>query len=65
VVICHSVLSAIKLIKPAVFVKGSDYAETGIDEGHQAYCDSHGIEVRFTDTPKWSATEIGDALRVG
>jgi rfaE bifunctional protein nucleotidyltransferase chain/domain len=65
VVICHSVLSAIKLIKPNVFVKGMDYAELGIDEEHKAYCDLHVIEVRFTDTPKWSATEIGNALRVG
>lgn len=65
VVICHSLMSALKLLKPAILVKGIDYKETGLEPEHQEYCDLHGIEVRFTDTPKWSATEIGDALRSG
>jgi rfaE bifunctional protein nucleotidyltransferase chain/domain len=61
---CDSGLQAVRLAKPAVFVKGSDYQDK-IEPEIQAFCEKHGIEIRITDTPKWSATEIGNELRRG
>lgn len=65
VVIVDSSLEALELVRPQIFVKGADYAEVGLAPADQAYCAAHGIEVRFTNTPKWSATQVGDALRRG
>jgi rfaE bifunctional protein nucleotidyltransferase chain/domain len=64
VFIVDGLMQALRLAEPAVLVKGSDYAG-GITPEHQAYCDAHGIEVKITDTPKWSGTEIGNELRRG
>jgi rfaE bifunctional protein nucleotidyltransferase chain/domain len=61
---CDSGLQAVRLAKPAVFVKGSDYQDK-IEPEITAFCEKHGIEIRITDTPKWSATEVGNELRRG
>ena len=50
-------MEAFSLVHPHVFVKGADYKAT-IQPEHRAYCEAHGIEIRFTDTPMYSATKI-------
>ena len=64
VVVVDSLMDALSRYKPAVFVKGCDY-EGKIQPEHESYCAAHGIRIRITETPKWSATEIGHALRAG
>lgn len=64
VIVFDSVLEAVKEILPDVFVKGSDYVGK-LDPDLVAFCKSRKIDMRFTSTPKWSATEIGNALRGG
>jgi bifunctional ADP-heptose synthase (sugar kinase/adenylyltransferase) len=62
VIVVDGVMEALDMIRPAVFVKGSDYAgKIGADV--DAFCLQHGIEIRITDTPKWSATEVARELR--
>lgn len=62
VVIVDSLMEGLRKVRPAVLVKGSDYMN-GLSAEHAAYCARKGIAVRITDTPKWSATKIGNALR--
>ena len=50
-------LDALHTVRPSVFVKGAEYRGK-IEPQHQRYCDKHGIEIVFTDTPKWSSTEL-------
>ena len=65
VVIVDGPLQALELIKPDIFVKGQDYIDK-IEKVHADYCTSHGIEIRFTDQPIFSATKIiYDRLRFG
>lgn len=61
VVIVPGVMAALEIVRPAVFVKGSDYVGR-VDAEVVAHCARHGIEIRFTNTPKWSATEVGREL---
>jgi rfaE bifunctional protein nucleotidyltransferase chain/domain len=50
---------AIRTIKPTVFVKGIDYAGGGAwTEDVEAACREVGAQLRFTNTPKQSATDI-------
>lgn len=64
VVIVDALMDGLLSVRPQVLVKGSDYS--GGPEGrHMDHCRKHGIEVRITDTPKWSATEVGNELRRG
>lgn len=56
-IIVTSLIEALEQIKPDILVKGVDYA-AGLDQVHVDYCKTHGIEIRFTDTPKMSAKAI-------
>ena len=40
-----------------ILVKGIDY-QAGLHEFHENYCKKRGIEIRYTSTPKLSATEM-------
>lgn len=60
--IVPGVMHALRRMKPAVFVKGPDYFGQ-IDPEVEQYCREHGIDIRFTDTPKLSATELLRELR--
>ena len=57
VIVVKSLISAMKLVRPDILVKGIDYKD-GLDQEHQDYCKQYGIEIRYTDTPKYSATEL-------
>lgn len=61
VIICDGLLDALKIAKPSILVKGSDYQK--LEPEHEAYCVSHGIEIRFTKTPKFSTTELIDEIK--
>ncbi len=62
VIIVESLLQALDLIQPDILVKGRDYSG-GLDQEHQEYCRQHDIEIRYTDTPKYSATTFLNASR--
>lgn len=54
-----SAMEAIRLVKPAFFVKGIDYANGGIwTEDVEATCKEVGAEIRFTKSPKQSVNDI-------
>ena len=58
-------LEALEKVMPDIFVKGKDYIGK-IQKVHQDFCDANKIEIRFTDTEKYSATEIiRDRARFG
>jgi len=56
---CSSLIEAIDFVKPDILVKGIDYKE-GLHDVHTQYCKKRGIEIRFTDTEKLSATDFID-----
>ena len=62
--ITPNVMHALREMKPAVFVKGPDYFGK-INSEVEEYCAANGIEIRFTDTPKLSATGLLHELRRG
>ena len=63
--LCDNAIEALELVQPDIFVKGADYIGK-IEQVHTDYCKAHGIEIRFTDTPIYSATKIiNDRLRHG
>lgn len=63
--LCDDSLDALEIAKPNIFVKGRDYIGK-IEKRHQEYCDRHGIKIRFTNEPLYSATKIiNDRLRTG
>lgn len=57
VIVCKDALDALQLVKPAIFVKGSDYRGR-IDSAHFIYCQKNGIEIRFTDELTYSSTKL-------
>ena len=61
-IVVQGLIEALEEIKPDILVKGVDYSG-GLDQVHADYCKAHGIEIRFTDTPKMSAKAIYDARR--
>ncbi len=61
VIIVSGLMDAMKKVKPHVVVKGGDYDR--LDPEHEGYCKLFGIEIRFTDTPKYSTTELIDEIR--
>ena len=64
VILSKSSLDALQRVKPDIFVKGNDYA--GKQFLARNYCAEHGIQIVFTNTPKWSATAlINDLARLG
>ena len=52
-----TLIEALEFAKPDILVKGIDYKE-GLHEVHEKYCRQKGIEIRYTSTPKMSATEL-------
>jgi cytidyltransferase-like protein len=40
----------LELVRPAMYVKGSDWRERGLPETEQALCAEHNIEIAYTDT---------------
>lgn len=52
-------INALTLVKPTIFWKGSEYQNSdhaGFAK-ERAFCEAHGIEVRFTTAPTFSTTE--------
>lgn len=62
VVIVDGLLEGLQRVRPNILVKGEDY-KAGIEVPHAEYCREHGIEVAFTNTPKWSVLSLADELR--
>ena len=62
VMVVKSLISAMHLVRPDILVKGVDY-KGGLDQEHEDYCKEYGIEIRYTDTPKYSTTELILGLR--
>ena len=59
VIATSSAGAALRTVRPAVFVKGIDYAAGGRwTEDVEAACQEVGAELRFTRSPKQSATEV-------
>lgn len=50
-------VDAIRLFRPDIFVKGCDYVTGGWTEDVVGACNEVGAELRFTTTPKMSASE--------
>lgn len=57
-------LEALRKVMPQVFVKGPDYVGKIAPE-HERFCRENGVEIRFTDGPKYSSTALIDELRHG
>lgn len=55
-------LEALEKVHPDIWVKGIDYVGA-LEPAHADYCKAHGIEMRFTDTPKFSSTTLIDEAR--
>lgn len=55
--LCKSSLEAIKDIDPDVFVKGIEY-KGKIQPEEEAYCLAHDIKIVFTNTKKYSSTDL-------
>jgi rfaE bifunctional protein nucleotidyltransferase chain/domain len=64
VLLVPSVLHGLDSIRPDVFVKGSDYVGR-IALEVMDWCESHSTAIRFTQTPKLSATGLLNELRRG
>ena len=62
VIIVRGLEDALRKVQPHILAKGSDYAQ-GIDAGDKFYCDRFGIEIQFTQTPKFSTTDTIDEIR--
>ena len=54
---CSGLIEALDFVRPHILVKGIDYKD-GLNDFHEKYCKERGIEIRYTDTPKLSATEF-------
>lgn len=57
VMVCTDALDALQKVKPAIFVKGSDYLRK-VDAGSRAFCAANGIEIMFTDELTFSSTKL-------
>ena len=62
VLLVRSSLEALKKADPDIFALGSDYKDKVRAEDRR-YCEVHGIEIRFTNRPRDSSTEIYDRIR--
>lgn len=49
--------------RPDFYVKGCDYTKTGINAAEKAACDEVGAVVWYTQTPKFSSTELVPHLK--
>ena len=63
VIIVSSLMEALRFVQPHILVKGIDYKE-GLHAVHEKFCKEHGIEIRYTTTPKMSAAEIINGFRI-
>lgn len=57
VVPTKNAVDAIRMVQPHIFVKGVDYVEGGWTEDVISACKEVGAELKFTSTPKKSASE--------
>ena len=57
VLVVNDALDALQKVKPAIFVKGSDYLRK-VDAGSRAFCAANGIEIMFTDELTFSSTKL-------
>ena len=62
VLIVPNLIEALEQIQPDILVKGIDYKK-GLQAHHTEYCQRHGIEIKFTNSPKLSAFEIYESKR--
>jgi len=51
-------VTAIKEFRPALYVKGIDYYIKGINAAERAACDKVGAIVTYTQTPKYSSSDL-------
>jgi rfaE bifunctional protein nucleotidyltransferase chain/domain len=51
-------VSAIRSIRPNIFVKGIDYLDSQLLDGAREACNEVGAEVYITKTPKFSSSQI-------
>ena len=61
VLLVDSSLEALKKVKPDIFSLGQDYVDN-VREEDKAYCEEHGIEIRFTNERRLSSTVIYDRI---
>jgi rfaE bifunctional protein nucleotidyltransferase chain/domain len=57
-------VETLQVLRPDVYVKGSDYVgmdHGGLKEEREAAA-TLGVEIYYTNTPKWSTTEIVDRI---
>ena len=62
VILVYSSLEALQEVSPDIFALGSEYRRKMLKEDRE-YCAKHGIQVRFTNEPAMSSTEIYDRIR--
>ena len=61
--LCDDSIDALRYWKPHIYVKGSDYQVKGLHEKEIEYCDSKGIEIVFTKSPKQSTTQLIERIK--
>jgi rfaE bifunctional protein nucleotidyltransferase chain/domain len=62
VVLVDSSIEALQRIDPDVFVKDREYRGRILAED-LAYCEARGIEIVFTEEPKFSSTDLLERLK--
>ena len=62
VVLVDSSLEALQRVDPDVFVKDREYSGRILAED-LAYCEKRGIEIAFTEEPKYSSTALLERLK--
>ena len=64
VILVKNRLEAVRSVRPDIFVKGPDYADS-IDSDVELICHlaDCGGEIRLTTGPKWSATDLVNEFR--
>lgn len=63
VIAARNAVEAIYAWRPAVFVKGADYATLGLLPAEIAACEEVGAQVRFTKAPKESTTQLIERIK--
>lgn len=57
ILIVNNSLQALESVMPDIFVKGSEYRGK-INAQDVAFCKAHKIEIKFTDEPTYSSTNL-------
>ena len=60
-IIVTGMLDALQRVRPDIVAKGRDYKN--LDAADRRFCEDNNIEMRFTQTPKFSSTEILNEAR--